>query len=184
MFANLCGIDIFWILSWSYCLKKKKLELSCTGIVVLLHTAFEPSHFGTEEQRLSSYYICWSCFKACSHLFGYATDCKNHCSHRSFISCSMSFQCTQWAFQGFNTEIPISLSFVSPIWRTWWRILSDWLPLDDNSLIIYWLFNWPACYLILSYTGALLLFSVQAMFEGILVDIPFATFFLSKLKKK
>ena len=58
MFANLCGIDIFWILSWSYCLKKKKLELSCTGIVVLLHTAFEPSHFGTEEQRLSSYYIC------------------------------------------------------------------------------------------------------------------------------
>lgn len=45
-------------------------------------------------------------------------------------------------------------------------------------------FNFPACYLILVCNGANFSSFLQAMFEGILVDIPFATFFLSKLKQK
>jgi len=64
---------------------------------------------------------------------------------------------TQRAFPGFNTEIPIGLCPLSPQY-------------EGSNYV--------------SLSGSLLLFSVQAMFEGILVDIPFATFFLSKLKQK
>lgn len=50
---------------------------------------------------------------------------------------------------------------------------------------IFMVCNSPSIfYLLCFWWVSLSLFFLQAMFEGILVDIPFATFFLSKLKQK
>ena len=83
------------------------------------------------------------------------SDCKKHSTYLSFISCSCLYVPHKEPFQGLILKS--LLVFVLCL-------------LNMKDLIMY---PYPVpCY------------SLQAMFEGILVDIPFATFFLSKLKQK
>ena len=68
-------------------------------------------------------------------------------------------------------------SCYSIIFVTWF----DFIGLHPFIIIIIYIFFYIDCAGLELHTYKL---HLQAMFEGILVDLPFATFFLSKLKQK